>query len=220
MSCFCDTKKNVSNLNNPISSVSSCSFSLIDPCEEKTIFYEETQPFPLQQGITYLNSIASNSDDFIPVKCGNSIGYSSTDPRLIDQVRGIFLTLDRPPDDTGISLSDIYKPNNIKQHYSGYDDIKFGQIKYYTQKDLDGAYFGPNFANEREVTGYLFKNPMDEVSPKYQRDPGYRCPFERGNNYEHCYSFMEDTTNQREDIMANIINSIDRGRYQSRWTNI
>ena len=64
----------------------------------------------INQDITYLNTLKSNDSDFHPIKCGNKICYTSTDPRLIDQNKsGTTLILDKPPLDTSyILLKDIY----------------------------------------------------------------------------------------------------------------
>jgi hypothetical protein len=209
-------------------SVSNCNFDVIEEpnCNSDSmkslnnVFLINKQP-QYDSGYVDINKILTNANDFYPVKCGkNQNGYGSSDPRLINQERGTTLVLDKPPLDTGISIEDIYNDPSLEEYgkkYNSYDDIKSGQITYYTDKSIDNAYYTPNFVTQREVEGSLDKDPMGGIAPRYKRDPGYRDPFTRDNNFEYCLSWMEDSMAQRQDIMSRQMSRINKQRWSPRW---
>ena len=198
--------------------VPNCNFKTIKNKDDRE-FLSEIQPQDIS-GYTYLNNLPSNDSDFHPVKCGNQTCYTSTDPRLIDAARGTTLILDRPPLDTSIPLKDIYTDPNLNgfgTKYNSYNDIKGGQITYYTDKSIIDAYSKPNFVTPSKVTGYIRQDPMGAILPTYERDPGYRDPFAENDSYKYCLSWMDDTTAHRQDIMASQMSVRNSQKWSARW---
>jgi len=225
MSCVCDNcnklSYQVSDLNFPPSNkpVPHCNMNILGSCKNNSSVIFSNFDSPPKKGITHLNNLPTNTDDFSPALCtrGN-VGYTSTDPRLIESIRGTTLILNEPPRDTGISMSDVYKPNNVKQHYDSYNDIEFGQIRYYVNNDISHPYFNPNFSDDVETVGYLQRDPMGGINTVYKREVKYRNPCENNSGkFKHCLSFMEDSNAQREDIMAKQMYTMNKSRWSSRY---
>lgn len=220
MSCFCDKCKvpqTLPELNYPPSNkpVPHCNMNVLNSCSDSPVIFSQfSSP---QTGVTYLNNLPNYTDDFVPTNCMGTIGYTSSDPRLIDPIRGTTLVLNEPPRDTGISSSQIYEPKNTQQSYSSYDQINFGQIRYRVNNDIAEPYYGPNFPEKKKTVGELVRDPMGGVTPVYVRETEYRNPCEEVDEFKYCLSFMEDTTAQRKDIMSRQMYGINKTRWEPRW---
>jgi len=129
------------------------------------------------------------------------------DPRLYHAGHGQWMALDTPPLTSSMTLLEIPhdpKLNRYGQNYRDYEDITEGQIMYYVDKSISRPFFEPNFTTTAEVRGRLYQDPMGAVKPQYHRIPikQYNTVGSPRNNYEGGLSWIEDTTNHREDIMA------------------
>ena len=75
------------------------------------------------------------------------------------------------------------------------------------------------FATTAEVTGYIYRDPMGALIPRYERTPieyinpitAPRCGYECG------LSWLHDTTNQREDIMSKQMSRMNSEKWSARW---
>lgn len=151
--------------------------------------------------------------------------YTSTDPRLISSAHnGQVLTLDRPPLTDSIKLADIYTDPSMKYYgkteYSSYSDVNAGQILYYIDRSIEDAFYEPIFQNNAYVKGELYKDPMDSMKPQYNRTPVYNDNFlnTKRDNYRGRLSWIEDSNEQREDIIALQQRKYNQTKYSSRWT--
>lgn len=194
------------------------------PCASRIIYGKSQQP-PLcltNPSHILLNKCSSlkPSPDFFPVRgckdCPNSrIVYQSEDPRLLSVLRNIRTKLDRPPDEGGMCMHEIYKDSMAYIHpgtYTGYEDINAGQIKYYIDKDIAPAYFNPLFTISSNVEHSIRIDPMGGVRPEY-----LRCPKTQNNNNISPYQFMRDTLSHREDLMARQMARANETRWESRF---
>ena len=148
----------------------------------------------------------------------NTKGYGSTHPKLISAFHnGQRLELDYPPLDPDIKLADIYtNPNlvNYGKKYNNYSDINVGNIMYYVDNEIKPAFFGPLFTNDSVTVGTNYIDPMSSIKPNYQR-----IPIKNSNKkgYSGCLSFIDDTSETREDIMSLQMRPNNRKRYATRW---
>ena len=145
--------------------------------------------------------------------------YTSTDPRLINNARGIKLNLSKPPIDTTIRSVDMYAPRNVK--YGGvqasYQDIGAGQIVYYVDTSIQDAFHMPNFTENAEIIGSDFTDPMGSVKPIYDRNVLNKTKMDDSiNNYGT--TFLRDTTQFREELMALQIRKINQERWSPKFT--
>lgn len=153
-------------------------------------------------------------------KCKNGCEeevYTSADPRLYDPVRAIRTHLDRPPYQNNMYLKDINESEEMEKYTSPFDyTTAKGQITYYYNKAQEDAYFKPVFDKESKVEGYIHKDPMDNVRPRYNRISSYN-PL----NYEgkDCLSDIWDSNHHREDIMTHQQTKNNSQKWMPRWTN-
>ena len=207
-----------------------CNFARELECKNRINFNNRTEPIN-KKGYNFINSETWTNyyaPDFFTVKCKeynypNTI-YTSNDPRLISSAHnGQVLGLDRPPVDHAIQLKDIYTdPNmpNFGKKYNNYEDIKAGDIAYYIDKSIEDALFQPNFEKPANVTGRIYKDPMGGTYPEYVRIPvKYENVMKTKNKqYTDSLSFLEQTNENKEDLMNLQMRNINKKRYEPRWT--
>lgn len=212
-------------------SVVNCKEPNLFECYNKLPFDANKRQPVNKNGMYYLNPQAITNKyatDFeqIDPKCpGFAPLYRSTDPRLIDPLRALSIALDRPPTDTNLKLDTIYSDPrlcNYGKNYRTYSDISAGRISYYVDKSTEDAYFGPNFVNTSEIDSYVYKDPMGSLQPTYDRNP-IKCNDRinsQKNNYDYCLSWMDDSIEQREDIMSKQMETRNQQRWEPRWANL
>jgi hypothetical protein len=207
-----------------------CNFAKELECKNRINFNRRTEPMN-KSGYYYLNpEIYTDyyAPDFFPMKCNEpnypETVYVSNDPRLVSSAHnGQLLGLDRPALDEGVRLKDIYTDSRMKNfgiRYKNYEDIKVGQIAYYVDKSIEDALFQPNFEKPASVTGRIYKDPMGGTYPEY-----VRIPLKYENNiktkdktYTDGLSFLEQTNENKEDIMNLQMRNMNKTRYEPRWT--
>lgn len=226
--CYdCDKKNYNNNYIDGIPSnysIGNCSYNKPNKfdCYDTISFNYNIQPDNSNNGYVNLNpDIGPDlSKDFSEKKCKNGTSkYISRDPRLVDQLRGFTMTLDRPPYNSEVELSDIYKNKykNYGQNYSDYGSIKSGQVMYYYDKSIQNPFFNPNFTLKSKVNSYLYKDPMDNYKPYYTHDTVEKFNPMNGKREHGCLSFINDTTFHREDILSKQMDLTNRTKYMSRW---
>jgi hypothetical protein len=170
---------------------------------------------------------SANSNENIPLENGwlqpcKGKQVITNDPRLNSASHGQWITLDQPPIDSSMKLYDIpfdKKLDNYGQNYKSYSDINGGQIVYYIDKSIEDPFFKPNFVTSSKIDSALYKDPMGSINPEY-----YRTNLKndnpigpKRNNYEGGLSWMEDSLNQREDIMSLQMNRMLRETWAPRY---
>lgn len=138
--------------------------------------------------------------------CSEKTYYQKNDVRLMDIRRGNNIyPVSEPPIDGSLP----FESDNYKTFYKDYKDIKSGQITYYVDKRIDGAFFDPVFINDTEITSYVYVTPMNVTKPYYNRQPSFQ------NDRNYGLSWFKDSQEQREDIISKQMNIINKNRYQS-----
>lgn len=168
-----------------------------------------------QMGIK--KSVCFNQDD------PNTCGYTKKwDGRLIDAARNMKIGLDTPPYEGDIGkLKNVYseKLKDYKTgYYNSYDDIKTGQIKYYSNSELAGAYpkRTGNYIIRATEDYEIYKDPMDGMElhtsrqPLTVKRPEYLC----GPN------FMKDSISHREDLMSKQSYLVNNNSFEARYGNM
>jgi hypothetical protein len=213
--------------------VYNCEVPAYFECYDRLKFREDIEPNP-KEGYYYINpQVVTDkmpSMEFQQVKCEDpsnpncKVGYISSDPRLIYSPYGTTMMLDTAPMDSSIKLGDIYDDPrlcNYGQGYRTYSDITAGQITYYIDKSIEDPLFSPNFVSSARVTGELYQDPMSALKPEYNRYP-LKCndPLtSEKQNYEYCLSWMQDSTEFREDLMSLQMRKRNQERWEPRFTN-
>lgn len=235
-SCNCSNYTNCKTNNdivNKISiptnmSIANCDFYNYNSCDSKNIEFKKGFEPSNKKGIDILNPQVINQglgkdfqrrDNF-----GCKKSFVSTDPRLIRQPSNTFLSLDRPAYDGNygkIKLSDINTNKCLTDsntNYKTYSDIDLGQITYYIDKSIEDPYFEPNFINNTQITGEIFKDPMDSLKPQYIRQPRIYNPLKKKDKFQGNLSYIEDTLEHREDIMSLQMRKQNQQKWSSRWS--
>ena len=161
-------------------------------------------------------------------------GYRGTNPLLRDVLRGGWLNLDRPhftgEVPVGNVKNDIIYNDNIGRYggiYPNYNSIPAGQIQYYVDGKLSGAYNEPAFHSPAVVKMEMFTDPMGSVRPQYNRHPlsPYQwappgCPKKEVcgvTDDASCFSSMHDSLRFREDLMERQQRKNLETNWQARW---
>jgi hypothetical protein len=113
------------------------------------------------------------------------------------------------------------------QGYKTYSDITAGQVLYYTDKSREDAYYRPLFSQPVETSTVVYRDPMGAMKPEYPRivpyeNPMTSSPATNGCNFgenEYCLSFIKDTQQHREDILASQMAKRNQQRWMPRWAD-
>ena len=130
-------------------SVRNCKFT--GGSDSSFVFREDVEPrAPPVKGYTNINPQVMTEQyakDFQKIRCPHNLStcknpqFASLDPRLISvQHSGQVLTLDKPPVDGAMRLSQIAqdkKLDNWGKNYKSYSDIQAGDIMYYINKSQE-----------------------------------------------------------------------------------
>jgi hypothetical protein len=231
--CMCDTKNSLNLVGKPSNmSVPDCNTPSLFEYNTTTEFRSGIGPSK-KQGYRLLNPNAITSKyarDYYPIKCDKAkyrgcqtTQYANIDPRLISVTRAQILTLDRPPIQTKLTPEEILTDKSLNrygQNYTGYNDINAGQILYYVDKQFEDPFYSPNFSTSAHVQGVLYQDPMGSMKPHYNRTPiKCRNPVGEKSSYEGQLSWIQDSTNHREDLLARQMAKMNQERFEPRWYN-
>ncbi|MFO0089870.1 MAG: hypothetical protein ACK518_03630 [bacterium] len=146
--------------------------------------------------------------------CGRK-GYEGTNPLLMDSMRGERLILDRPPLESNIHWTNVYRReiDNYGRNYRDYNDINAGQISYWVEKRPE-VYVPPIFKNPTTVVHTIMTDPMDIKHPHFERIPIDTCPWSCDSS--DCDSFTHDQVEFREQIMASQMRRENERDYKYR----
>lgn len=215
-------------------SVRDCKISDYYDCYNKKIFKNQTEP---EDKIGYCNlnpnvcSEKMNDQTFRPRTYGecpsNCYGttWESMDPRLFNSAGPSRLQLDRMPLNSSVKLNTLYndkKLDSYGQGYKTYSDINAGDYLYYIDKSTEDAFYKPNFSKQAQTIGVLYKDPMDNMKPHYDRVfTVQKNPLtSSGCATEYCLSWIDDTQRHREDLLSKQMWKKNQERWEPRWTNM
>ncbi len=181
-----------------------------------------------QHGYTVMNPqvLENHSIDLDKVTMPNIQGIdtiqyvSAYDSRLRSSLHsGQHTILDRPPQQCTIDgltstfntdLDGYGKPVNT------YSDINSGQIVYYVNNDQKNPFCYPNFSMPATVDKNMFKDPMGALKPQYNRNTSVAS-----THYPQKYignlSWIQDSQDQREDIMSLQMRRRNQQRWETLW---
>jgi hypothetical protein len=115
--------------------------------------------------------------------------------------------------DTIPKLKNIYayNPYESGKQYQSYQSIKGGYINYFPKKrPIEQVYSRPVFTNIIEVKAYKFQDPMGNIKPYYDAIHDHQPKTVQ-------LSFINDTSNQREEIIALQMRKINSVLYENKW---
>lgn len=208
-------------------SVRNCEFPKYYDCYNKNVFRSDIEPRN-NKGHLILNPQLTTSKlakDFVVNVCpvtGCNKSFTSNDPRLSRATHGgQSLTLDTPPLDSSVVLSDINTDETLRkygQHYTNYSDINAGQITYYVNKERQDPFYEPVFSTPSSTVGVMYRDPMGAMKPQYERRAKNATqPCGDTDCYPDCLSWIEDSQTHREDLMASQMRKHNEQRYEPRW---
>ena len=209
-------------------SVTNCCVDSI-PYGDSTIFRVNNQPVDDGRKSYTINPSVFQGKvmtDYVPVKFEEKTVYKGYDAKLINSMRGSApMLLDRPPlNSEPQQLDQIYCPlyGSYDGKYNSYKDIDTGYIMYYVDGERENPYTEPVFSTTAKITGYLYKDPMDSVKPTYDRIPITRPPKTtiKRDNYYGKLSWIEDSTEHREDMLSYQMRKRMQQEYVPRWSSV
>ena len=217
-------------------SVQGCIFSDYYDCFRTRVFKNQIEP-QIKHGIDYINPSVMSSDKMDPTfqtinskDCPTSscpgTSYLNSDPRLFNAAAGTWLQLDRPPLNSSIKLNTLNNTQNLNcygQNYRTYSDVDAGQILYYTSKDREDAFYEPLFSSKAHSIGVVYQDPMTNIKPMYVRVPvdERENPMTNKETYGNdCLSWMKDSQDHRQDLLARQMAVRNQQRWSPRWTNV
>jgi hypothetical protein len=160
-------------------------------------------------------SIQPDYDSFYSVPGG----FVSLDPRTYDTTRNCYIQYDRPPLHS-VGTSPQFPMNKISTNqtgfYDNYQSINGGNIRYYTDLSTEDPFKDMIFTIPCYNEPQLLIDPMGSIKPYYNRIPIFENNNLKDNSFFD-YSFLKDTSEFREDLIArrnNTININEFGAYQ------
>lgn len=114
-------------------------------------------------------------------------------------------------------INNIYKFKESKDYrtrqYQDVKDIKSGYIEYFPQKrQIQDVFAKPNFANDCKIDASLYFNPMGSVMPDYKR-----TMVKNNVKAPNQLTWIQDSNEQREEIMALQMRKMNRTMYETKW---
>jgi hypothetical protein len=214
-------------------SVRNCNFSKYYDCVNTKLFKNQIEP-KVGDKYTFLNSegISQQYDKrFIGIDPKITRSYDNivyipkeNDSRIFSSTHGgEVMALDRPPISSNITEKTIYTDPTFKEYgkmYGDYNDIKAGQILYYLDESIQDTLYKPLFINSANIDGIMYKDPMGSFKPQYNRTP-VKIPnlLETTHNNNHGeLTWLRDSQETREDLLASQMNRNNKNKYSSRWT--
>lgn len=192
-------------------------------CYTSVKLKKETQPKFNEQGIKRVNINPDfglpKARQFVEMNSG-SCGpnkkqfFSPNDPRLVDPMRSIKMSLDTAPYSSDLPIEEIYTDKVYERptYYPDYEHIHSGQIQYYYDKTDVDPYSYPNYVLRANVDYNLFKDPMGSLKPEYIRKP---LLFTNSNISKDTRT--QDTLTFREDISERLSRTINQTDYKARY---
>lgn len=173
----------------------------------------------------------TRANDFCPAvlsenPCRRPVGWTAEDARLKTPRTGnIPLVLDTVPMDMSVGAKNVYSPclNAWQTGFSHYDDIRKGQITYYNDSNISDAFHSPVFQNEAATIATVEPTPMNGIESRYHRIP-LKCRNCLQTSLCRCsylggLSWIEDSNEQRENIIASQMGRELKRKWSSRWPN-
>jgi hypothetical protein len=223
-SCDCDFKYNPKKISPNNLGVKNCETPNI--VNNNEIFMNNIEPSN-KEGFHLINPDVMTSKyacDFFKSNINNDKcphpQYTSNDPRLVSVTQNQILTFSRPTLDSSIKLEKISTDtslDNYGQKYTSYSDIKSGDIMYYIDESIKHPFFKPNFITPSTVDGKVYQDPMGSVKPQYHRSPICNKPLRDDNFIYNNLSWIQDSQEFRENIMASQMEKRNQQRWESRW---
>jgi len=112
-------------------------------------------------------------------------------------------------------LENLYNnsDNNItKTTYNNFSEIKGGEIEYLPyRRDVLDNFRSPNFQNKAFIKSALYRDPMGSLKPEYTRT-------QTKNNIDvDQVSWMKDSCEWREELMARQMRKDNQSRFDAKW---
>lgn len=160
-----------------------------------------------------LNNLASIDNDFTYCcnACDGRGGYISPDPRLVSAGHnGVRMQLNEPPLNGNVSSQSVYKEKcGYEPFYSSYSQMKGGQNKYYIDPSLAKPFISEIFSSgPSAVYQDMYIDPMGTTKPHY-----YREKLDKNSGF--CLSWLRDSTNHREDLLARQLWKRNQSNYET-----
>ena len=97
--------------------------------------------------------------------------------------------------------------------YQNVKDIKSGYIEYHPkQRQIQDVFTQPNFVNNCKIDASLYMNPMGSSMPEYNRT------LTKNNlNKPNQLTWIQDSSEQREEIMSLQMRKMNRSMYETKW---
>ena len=136
---------------------------------------------------------------------------------------GQYTLMDVPYRDSGLAFSELDKMysdefNEYKTGYRNYNNIEGGDIIYYTNKQNEEPFFSPVFSSDFSTTSVMYKDPMGGLTPQYIRKPNKDTnKITPRKTFDYSLSWIEDSNEMREDIIARQLQKLNKNRWDQRW---
>jgi hypothetical protein len=145
---------------------------------------------------------------------------SIDDGKVKSQHDGSLIRLDNPPLDTEVKFKDLDRIyidknfNNYKTGFLHYKDIEAGEILYFIDTRNKNPYHTPIFTGDYDTDLMIYKDPMGSSKHHYNREQNdKKNNIHKQTNFKYGLSWLEDTNEQREDIISRQMYKRNQTRY-------
>jgi len=137
--------------------------------------------------------------------------YTSADPRLYDVQRNVRTAFASPP----VQPANVQPLTNVacapcltRPTYDDYEDIRLGNVSYYTTLFEKQVFAAPVYQIRSDVEATVMTDPMGALKPYYEK-----APLTQEAQMLSPYSFDQDQLFFREDLMSRQSSLMDRKSY-------
>lgn len=96
--------------------------------------------------------------------------------------------------------------------YNDVSNIKSGYIEYFPKKrQIENVFSKPNYVNNCKINAKLYYNPMGSIMPEYNRE------LTKHNVKTNQLTWIQDTTEHREELMSLQMRKMNRSMYETKW---
>jgi hypothetical protein len=166
------------------------------------------QSFDQKQKIVTQRFALTEDVDFYQTRDG--CWQDNCDPRVWDQVRGMYVPISRPPYTSGIDpdLASISGKDSLKslRRYDNLADINVGNRIYYYSNELAQPHNPNNFSIPADTHKTLFVDPMTSPKPLY-----FREKLVYGSGIDQ---YTRDQTAFREDLTERLLRKDNQTNWQ------
>lgn len=144
-------------------------------------------------------------------RCNGNKVYVTNDARVVNNIFGTIMPLDKPSNPGMYKFDDIYSMDLPSTKYTGLKDIKLGNVQYYTDNNIEQDINRQLVINKSKV---LKCNHTDPMGSRYASNNIISDTIDKNNLSD--YQYHRDDLYRREEMMSRALNKIRQNDWDGK----